>query len=148
MFNSILVICTANICRSPVAELLLKRDLPNKQIASAGTHTFDLNISGSAAHESSIIVANEHGLDLSAHQARQVTKTLVDQFELILVMNENQREYMAQNFQGSRAKTLLIGQWINLGEIADPYTKDLAEFHRCFQNLERAVLGWSNRLQR
>ncbi|MCP5602776.1 protein tyrosine phosphatase, partial [Klebsiella pneumoniae] len=38
MFNSILVVCTGNICRSPLAERILRKSLPGKKIDSAGTN--------------------------------------------------------------------------------------------------------------
>ena len=69
MFNSILVICTGNICRSPLGERFLRKMLPDKRIDSAGTGA----LVGHAADESASKIAVLNGLTLDGHQGRQLT---------------------------------------------------------------------------
>jgi protein-tyrosine phosphatase len=78
MFKNILVVCTGNICRSPMAEAMLRTALKQKnaigfEVSSAGTSAPP----GEAASEGGYLVGLEHGLDLSGHCARVLTRELV-----------------------------------------------------------------------
>lgn len=57
MFNSILIICTANICRSPMAERILRKQLVHKKVDSAGVKA----LVGHAADESAVIISEKMG---------------------------------------------------------------------------------------
>ena len=87
MFNSILVVCVGNICRSPVAERMLQKLLPEKKVSSAGVGALVGNpVDGLAAK-----VADEHGIDTSGHYARQLTPEICRTADLILAMSEETR---------------------------------------------------------
>ncbi len=148
MFNSILIVCTANICRSPMAEVIFRKLLPNHTICSAGTCVSTLNFDDMPADKNARLVAQQFELDLEQHRAQQLTPELIDQYDLVLVMNRHQLEEVAEVIRGARSKTLLIGQWIQLGDIADPYGKGLTEFEQCYKTLERAALSWSKKCVR
>ena len=82
MFHSILVVCTGNICRSPIGERLLRQQLPGRQVTSAGI----FGLEGRPADASAQAVALRHGLSLEGHVARRVKCILLQQYYLILVM--------------------------------------------------------------
>ncbi|MEZ8102659.1 low molecular weight protein-tyrosine-phosphatase [Vibrio bivalvicida] len=146
MFDSILLVCTANICRSPIAEALFRHHFPNKRIFSAGTKVEALNLIDVPADKGSIQATKWNGLDISDHRATQVTSELLENSDLILVMDETQKECVSRYSSGVRSKTLLIGQWINIGEVADPYGKSDEAFNACFRCLEQAVISWKKRI--
>src|SRR2546422_901671 len=88
----ILLVCTGNICRSPLAAALLERALVERGIqgiavASAGTGAWD----GAPVSEGAYLVGLERGLDLSSHRARLLTRELVDGADLILTMARHHR---------------------------------------------------------
>ena len=87
MFNSILVVCVGNICRSPVAEYLFKDRLKHlgKEIfiESAGLGA----LTGKPAHPDAIQTVSSQ-LDLTPHIAQQLTAELIVKHDLILVMEE------------------------------------------------------------
>ena len=87
MFDSILVVCTGNICRSPLGERYLRNALPNKKIDSAGTGALVDHEADSAAQR----IAQQNGLSLEGHKARQFTSSLARNYDLILVM---EREHL------------------------------------------------------
>ncbi len=66
MFNTILVVCTGNICRSPIGEHLLRGLLSNKIVDSAGTNA----LVGHAADPSASKIASRHGLCLDGHKGK------------------------------------------------------------------------------
>ncbi|HCD7054178.1 TPA: protein tyrosine phosphatase, partial [Klebsiella pneumoniae] len=107
MFNSILVVCTGNICRSPIGERYLRSLLPNKKIDSAGTSA----LVDHAADESAILVASSHGISLDGHVAKQFTSSLGRQYDLILVMEKYHIEQIGRIAPEARGKTMLFGHW-------------------------------------
>lgn len=142
MFDSILVVCTGNICRSPIGERFLKRMLPNKKIDSAGTGA----LVGHSADDSAIRIAEEHSLSLAGHKGRQFTSTLGRQYDLILVMEKSHLEQIGRIAPEARGKTMLFGQWINQKEIPDPYRKSDEAFASVYQLIELAGLRWAEKL--
>lgn len=142
MFDSILVVCTGNICRSPIGERFLRRMLPDKKIDSAGTgalvnHRADINAAK---------IAEEHGLSLEGHKGRQFTASLGRQYDLILVMEKAHIEDIGRIAPESRGKTMLFGQWLNQREIPDPYRKSEEAFSLVYQLIEQAGLRWVEKL--
>lgn len=95
--GSILVVCSGNICRSPVAEGLLRRALARRvgadavRVSSAGTIAVD----GAQASEGSVIAARERGVDIEVHRARRLTPGLIRDADLCLCMAQEHREEIA-----------------------------------------------------
>ena len=88
--SSILFVCLGNICRSPLAEGIAK-----KQIAKSGLHvnvdsagTGDWHV-GEAPCQHSIDIAREHDLDISMQRARQITKDDIDTYDLVIALDES-----------------------------------------------------------
>jgi protein-tyrosine phosphatase len=95
--TSILVICTGNICRSPIAEGLLRDALQRRfaerapEVSSAGTS----GLEGSGAMPESVVAAAELGVDISGHVARRLTSATADPPDLLLCMASEHREMLA-----------------------------------------------------
>ncbi|HHS9559010.1 TPA: protein tyrosine phosphatase [Klebsiella quasipneumoniae subsp. similipneumoniae] len=142
MFDSILVVCTGNICRSPIGERYLRRALPNKKIDSAGTDA----LVDHAADESAIKVAGAHGLSLEGHKGRQFTSSLGRQYDLILVMERFHIEQIGRIAPEARGKTMLFGQWMERKDIPDPYRKSEDAFASVYQLIEQAGKCWAEKL--
>ncbi|EMB9114393.1 protein tyrosine phosphatase [Klebsiella pneumoniae] len=142
MFDSILVVCTGNICRSPIGERFLQRALPNKKIESAGTGA----LIDHSADESAIKIAEKNGISLAGHKGRQFTSALSRQYDLILVMEKCHIEQVGRIAPEARGKTMLFGQWLNQKEIPDPYRKSDEAFASVYQLIEQAGLRWVEKL--
>jgi len=142
MFNSILVVCTGNICRSPIGERLLREKLPSKKIDSAGVGA----LVDHAADNSAIAVADEHGLSLEGHRGQQFTGRLGRQYDLILVMEKQHIEQVTRIAPEARGKTLLFGHWLGNKEIPDPYRQSMEAFEFVYQLLEQSAMGWTTKL--
>ena len=144
--DKIVVVCTGNICRSPMAEALLKAYLPGKEIYSAGIDVVHNELLNKAATEKARYISTKNGYDISLHKATQLTEDMVNGMDLILVMTQQHQDQIAHRFPGGASKTLLIGQWIGVSNINDPLNQDLDKFEECFSLLKKAVISWSMKL--
>jgi len=140
MFDSILVVCIGNICRSPVGERLLKKMLPEKQISSAGVGALvDHPVDDMAA-----LIASEHGLDTDGHVARQLTPEICREADMILAMSDENREQVYRIAPEARGKVMLFGKWLDDAEIPDPYRQNRRVHEEAYQLLELAAQTWVN----
>ena len=113
---NVLVVCTANQARSPVAEVLLEHALraPGLSVSSAGVRARD----GLSAAEMAVELAAARGLDLSQHRSRRVTPDLVAQSDLILTMSERQRDHCAGLAPGAGSRTFTLREFVRLLDAA------------------------------
>ncbi len=146
MFENILVICAGNICRSPYAAGRLQCLIPSHTVHSAGLLTENSGLIGASAAPEAQAIAHSLGIDLTAHQARQINTAMVDGCDLILAMNQNQIDMLSRMFPKARHKTMLFGHWIGVSQIDDPYQKSSAVFQQVYAVLDRAAQAWADKL--
>ncbi|UAN64711.1 protein tyrosine phosphatase [Serratia sp. JSRIV006] len=144
MFNSILVVCVGNICRSPTGERLLKQVLPDKKISSAGLGA----LVGKPADATATDVAKNHSLSLEGHQGKQLTGKMCREYDLILVMEKGHIDGVCRLAPEVRGKTMLFGHWLNQREIADPYRQSRESFEFVYQLLDESAQKWAKALSR
>jgi len=106
--TSILVVCTGNICRSPIAEGLLREALHVRfgdaapAVSSAGTAGWE----GRPATPEAVEAARERGVDISGHVAREVTEPIAHDADLVVTMTREQREELGAIAPGLPVFTL------------------------------------------
>ncbi|EMB7756303.1 TPA: protein tyrosine phosphatase [Serratia marcescens] len=144
MFDSILVVCVGNICRSPTGERLLKQALPHKKIASAGLGA----LVDKPADVHACDIARAHGLSLDGHKAQQLTATMCREYDLILVMEKQHIDAVGRLAPEVRGKTMLFGHWLNQHEIPDPYRKSYEAFEHVYSLLDNSAQKWAQVLSR
>lgn len=88
---------------------IFTKKLPNKKIDSAGTGA----LIGHEADQSAIYIAEQNGLSLADHKAKQFTASLGHQYDLILVMEKIHIEQICRIAPEVRGKTMLLGHWNN-----------------------------------
>ncbi|WP_386685803.1 low molecular weight protein-tyrosine-phosphatase [Lonepinella sp. MS14437] len=137
MFNQILVVCTGNICRSPMSEYLFKRVRPDLHISSAGI----AGLTGYPADERAILSMDRLSIDMHAHVARKLNREHLIKADLVLVMDLQQQKYIEQNWPFTKGKVFRLGHWHNM-DIADPFQQDQQFFYNTCQLIQDCVDDW------
>jgi len=144
MFNYILIVCMGNICRSPMGEALLIRQLsaqPQMSVTSAGISA----LVGYPADEIAQALLLELGIDISAHRARQLTSAMLRQTDLVLVMETSHKRAIEMIDPSARGKIYRLGEWGGF-DIPDPYRQPRAAFEESLRLIQRGVMDWSTKL--
>jgi protein-tyrosine phosphatase len=144
MFASVLVICVGNICRSPLGERVLAAGLPGLRISSAGLAA----VVGEGADPSAALVAQEIGVDLGGHVARQLTADIGASHDLLLVMEPGHRAEIFRRFPSLSGRVMLFDQWTGGQGIPDPYGKPLDLHRKTRDRIVAAAAPWIARLRR
>ena len=121
---NILFVCTANVCRSPVAEVifsdwLARQAVPGDwQVTSAGTWA----LAGQAASTYSREVLAEQGLNIGEHRSRRVDRELMEHSDLVLCMTRSQAEAIKIEFPDFAGRVHLLTSIAGPAyDVADPY---------------------------
>ncbi|MEE9165026.1 MAG: low molecular weight protein arginine phosphatase [Nitrospinota bacterium] len=144
--KKILFICLGNLCRSPMAECLLRNRLESKgkrdvQISSAGF----LDQTGSHSPEEIHVVMNEAGIDVSQHRSSPVTEEKIREADLIIVMEKRQRENLCRQFPDEAYRIFLLSQFDGQNpeerDVTDPIGQALPFYRNCFNEIKTLVEG-------
>ncbi len=140
----ILMVCLGNICRSPMAEGILKSKLEKQKIqAIIDSAGFEASQIGDSPDDRAIFTMKKHGLDISKHKMRLFTKEDFDNFDKIYVMDRNNYRdvlALARNKQDI-SKVDYILNTIEPGkneELPDPWYGGINGFEYVFQKLDLA----------
>jgi protein-tyrosine phosphatase len=142
----ILMVCLGNICRSPLAEGLMKSKIAKAgldwEVDSAGIGGWH---AGDLPDRRSIAVAKHHGIDISEQRARQIRREDLRNFNLILAMdysNLQQIEHLAAQVKDRKAQVEMILNYVNPAKdrsVPDPYYGDKEDFESVYQLLDEAT---------
>lgn len=142
MIKSILTVCVGNICRSPMAEGLLRHHLRHRMVTSAGIAALDGN--PPAPYAADLLAAR--GIDIAAHRARTLAEWLCESADLILVMDLEQKRIVEQQYPFTRGRLFRLGQFSGF-DVFDPYRAGKDTFQECLKLIERGVDDWVRRIE-
>jgi len=143
--HKVLMVCLGNICRSPLAEYLLrdklkKAGIEDIQVSSAGL----LDMEGRAAAPDMVQLLSEQGIPMAAHRSRKLSGQLVLENDLVIVMEVQQREEIVRALPSLADKVWLLTQFGRVPEerdIADPYGKASFHYKTCYNDIYFLVEG-------
>ncbi len=137
MLDRVLIVCVGNICRSPMAEAMLRakiRHRPGFQVSSAGVGA----LVGHPADPMAVELMAARGIDITGHRARQVTPEMLAAVDLVLVMEKGHQDEVHRMAPQSRGKVHRLGRFGNF-DVPDPYRRDRAAFEDALSLIERGI---------
>ena len=145
MFERILVVCTGNICRSPMAAALLGHNLarhnPAVEVQSAGLAA----VVGYPADPLAQELLWERGIDLSDHRAQQLTAAMVMDADLVLAMETAQVKMVESMLPGARGRVHRLGK-AGAFDVPDPYGRSRDSFVQALASIDQGLTDWQSRL--
>jgi protein-tyrosine phosphatase len=140
VFRTILFVCEGNICRSPTAAVLLRDALGDSatEAASAGLRA----LVGKPIDATAQQLLLDHGLDGSAHRARQASAALLRAADLILAMERRQVHAIARAAPEVSGKVFVLSHWHDRQDIPDPYRQPQTVFAQVYAQIARGVASW------
>ena len=137
--KKVLVVCTGNTCRSPMAEGWLNHKLAGKGwvAESAGVAAWG----GDPASPEAVEVMREIGVDISAHRNRPLTRALVDEAAIILAMTDGHRREIERHFPEAAAKVRLVKSFgaAPAEDVADPFGASVDAYRHVRDELIQAL---------
>ena len=141
---SILMVCPANICRSPASQAVLTEQLVGRsaRIESAGTRALDGNsIDGTMARQLQSRGKNA----MTEHRSRPIMPTMLGHFELILCMQNQHVQQVLELYPEGRGKVRLLGHW-SQQEIEDPIGQSDSVYANALDQIETCTAQWAKKL--
>ena len=145
---SVLMVCTANICRSPIAHGLLRHLLKLKglnglvAVDSAGTHVFEKGLSPDVRAQQ---VARQYGVELSDLRSRKIRPKDFLTYDYILAMDHENfqilQERCPEEYVHKISMIMEFSPDSGVIEVPDPYFGNIAGFERVFSMLEISMKG-------
>ena len=146
----LLFICTANICRSPVAEGYFRHKIKETgrldwTTGSAGT--WAERVRGASRHGVDILA--EKGIDISQHKSRMIDARILGEADLVLTMVSGHAEALRAEFPGQSDKIFLLSEMAGPAyDISDPYGGPRDEYELMVRDVTKLIDdGWDRIMQ-
>ncbi len=149
----ILLVCTGNTCRSPMAERLLQSKLEKKfhsffrpgQVPPVVSKSAGVSaMPGCEASPQAVAAMKSYGIDLSDHQSTQVHQRLLERADIVLTMTSNHRNAILSRWPNLASKTHPLAT--DGSEIGDPFGGTVEMYRSCASQLDRFLDDWLDRI--
>lgn len=144
----IMFICTGNICRSAMADCLLKkkikdRKIKNIEVYSCGVYAQD---GENPTWEAKSIMKDEYDVDMQNHKATNIRNSKIEHMDLILCATDNHKELVIQMYPRLKEKVYTMKQYVNYDReyhsrinIKDPWGYDIETYRSCASEIDECL---------
>lgn len=149
----ILLVCTGNTCRSPMAEVLLKKQIADRLgcpideidqhgvvVASAGVAA----MAGGRPSSEAVQVMSDRGLDLTQHFSQPFSEQLANQADLILTMTQGHRLAILSQWPNLASRTFVVSR--DRGDVSDPIGGPISIYEKCANQIDEKLSPWVQEL--
>ncbi|MCC8391434.1 low molecular weight phosphotyrosine protein phosphatase [Paraburkholderia sp. MMS20-SJTR3] len=150
MFSNVLIVCHANVCRSPAAEMLFKSR--HARAARDGAAPIAFHSAGLRAidgHRMDPVMRRlleERGVAAGPHRARRLDRKLVRAADLVLVTERAQVSDVEALDRAARGKVYPLGKWLADTDVADPHGGAEHDYRESLVLIEHLVMGWLQKI--
>lgn len=135
--KKVMFICTGNICRSAMAEYLLKKVAQDRnekiEVKSCGTYAENGDMS---TYEAIEVMNEDYNIDLKAHRATNIMNSDIKDEEIILCATNNHKMFVIQLFPELKEKVYTIKEYVGEeGDISDPWGYGIMVYRKCASEL-------------
>lgn len=148
--RNVLFVCSGNTCRSPLAEGIAKKVFPARllkeiKFSSAGVSA----VEGLPASPLAVEVAKEHGIDISRHRTRLLSKRLVQEADLIVVMAGKHKKTVEVLDPSALAHTYRLTDFCpgEKEDVPDPIGRDFDAYRETFAMIKKCLVGMRAKLE-
>ncbi|HEX3378191.1 MAG TPA: low molecular weight phosphotyrosine protein phosphatase [Paraburkholderia sp.] len=150
MFDNVLIVCHANVCRSPAAEMLFKarqERAPRGRAAPIAFHSAGIRaVTGHGMDPVMRRLLEERGVAAGLHHARRLDRSLVRAADLVLVSERAQVNEVEALDPAARGKVYPLGKWEADSDVTDPHGGAEDEYRESLVLIEHLVMGWLKKI--
>ena len=144
----IMFICTGNICRSAMAEKLLKkklkeRKIENVEVYSSGVSAYDGEIS---TWEAKTVMMDEYGIDMSEHRATNIRNSKIKEMDLVLCATSRHKRDVLAMYPSLEGKVYTMKEYVEYDrnfhdkiDIKDPWGYDIETYRSCVAEIDECL---------
>ncbi|MFM0294050.1 MULTISPECIES: low molecular weight protein-tyrosine-phosphatase [Paraburkholderia] len=141
MIDTVLIVCEGNLCRSPMAQGLLQRELSDVEVTSAGLSA----AKGAPIDSFARDMLSVRGIDMSSHAARRLNERVCGAADLILVMELTQKQAIETFYPTTRGRVYRLAE-AEHADIPDPFGRSARIYDQAMALIERGVRDWTKRI--
>lgn len=144
----IMFICTGNICRSAMAEKLLKKklkdnEIKNVEVYSCGVYAYDGEVS---TWEAKTVMMDEYAIDMSDHRATNIRNSKIKDMDLVLCATQKHKRDVFEMYPRLEGKVFTMKEYVNYDrkfhdkiDIKDPWGYDIETYRSCVAEIDECL---------